>query len=313
MKKLFAIMLVGAMLTTVMTACSSHSHTQSASWEADSTGHWKVCGGCDEKLQAGDHTLNDASRCTVCFSDVMDWGDSVSVYTYDGHENPIRMAEYDADGKLLTETVYEYEYDNDGNLKNTKEYIDGFFNSESEYTVSEGESILTKFTQYNEDGSKFYNEYDDNGNVVKMIDYDANGNVNLQTVSQYAQNDDGEWYETAGTETYADGTKIEAEYNEYSHNISRVIYDADGTVASTETWEYTYDDNGLKLTEKTYVDGVLNEEMIYKTVTQDGGSYTYPETITTYHEDGSKTVCVYNENDELVRETEYDADGNVVE
>lgn len=37
------------------------------------------------------------------------------------------------------------------------------------------------------------------------------------------------------------------------------------------------------------------------------------ETIVDYNEDGSKKVCVYNENDELLSETQYDASGNVVE
>jgi len=302
MKKLFTVLLACAMLISVLSACSSHSHTESENWMADATGHWKTCGGCDEKLQSGNHTLNDESKCTVCGSEIIDLDDSISIYIYDEHDNPVRMAEYDADGKLLTETVYEYEYDSDGNIKKSKETIDGRLNCETEYTVSDGESIETKYTQYNEDGSYFINEYDSNGNVIKMIDYDAEGNVTLQTDSEYAQSGDGEWYEVSRTEVYADSTKIKAEYNEHSDNTARTVYDADGNETSNETWEYTYDDNGFKATEKAYENGKLKEEKIYKTIVKDDEMSNYAETVITYNEDGSKTVCVYNEKEELVSE-----------
>ena len=135
-----------------------------------------------------------------------------------------------------------------------------------------------------------------------MIDYDAEENVNLQINYEHAENGDGEWYETSATEIYSDGTKIEATYNEHRNNTSRVIYDADGNVTSTESWKYTYDDNGFTTTEKAYVDGVLSTETVYKVVTEDDGMFSYPEIVKTYDENG-----------ELVSETKYDADGNEVE
>ena len=191
MKKIIA-MLMALVMIAAMTACSSHTHTEDENWKADSTGHWKVCKECGEKTQTGDHILNDESKCTVCASDIMTWDDSVSVYSYDKYDNIIRMAEYDADGKLISETVNEYEYDTNGNITKGKEYIDGKLSSETEYTVSDGESISAKYTQYNEDGSKFVNEYDSYGNVIVLIDYDAEGNVNLQANYEYAENGDGE-------------------------------------------------------------------------------------------------------------------------
>ena len=152
MKKMIAMLMALAMIAA-MTACSSHTHTEGENWEADSTGHWKVCTECGEKTQAGDHTLNDESKCTVCASDVMKWDDSVSLYTYDAYENIIKMADYDLDGNLLSETVNEYEYDANGNITGVTEYINGNLSGETEYTVSDGESIPVKYTQYNEDGS----------------------------------------------------------------------------------------------------------------------------------------------------------------
>ena len=311
MKKFTAILMALGMIAA-MTACSSCTHTEVGNWVADAVGHWKVCGECGEKTQTGEHTLNDESKCTVCNSEIMDWDDSASVFTYDEQDNVIRTAEYDADGKLVSETVNEYEYDTNGNILKCKETADGRLNSETDYTVSGGESIPAKFTQYNEDGSKFVNEYDSYGNVIKLIDYDADGNVNMQSNSEYAESSDGEWYEKSATETYSNGTKIEAEYDEHHNTTAKVTYDADGNVTSTEKWEYTYDDNGFITTEKEYVDGVLNTEIVYKIVAEDDGTVSYPETVTSYNEDGSKTVCVYDEENELVSETKYDASGKVI-
>ncbi len=311
MKKFTAI-LMALIMIAALTACSSHSHTETGNWEVDAAEHWKVCGECGEKTQTGEHTLNDESKCTVCNSEIMDWGDSASVFTYDEHDNIVRTAEYDADGQLVSETVSEYAYDANGNLLKCKETVDGRLNSETEYTVSDGESIDAKYTQYNEDGSKFINEYDGNGNVIKLIDYDAEGNVTLQADSEYAQKSDGEWYEKSATETYTDGTKIETEYDEQHNATSRLVYDADGNVTTTEKWEYTYDESGLIAKEKEYADGTLCKEIAYKIVAEDDGVFSYPETVTTYNEDGSKTVCVYDENNEVISETTYDASGKVI-
>ena len=314
MKKIFAIMIACAMLLAAMTACSSHSHTESGNWEADATGHWKVCGKCSEKTQTGDHVMDeDAVSCTVCGSRIIDWGDFVSVHTYDEHDNIIRMADYDADGNLLSESVNEYEYDANGNLLKCKETVDGLLSCESEYTVIDGESVLVKDTSYYDDGSKSTSEYDSNGNTIAHTYCDADGNMVMQSNSQYAQNDDGEWYESASTGIYSDGMKIEAEYNENGDATSRVTYDAEGNVTSSEAWEYTYDDNGFTTTEKEYVDGALYQEITYKIVTEDDGVSSYPEKIVTYDEDGGKTVCVYDGYNELVSETKYDANGKVIE
>lgn len=146
-----------------------------------------------------------------------------------------------------------------------------------------------------------------------MISYNEDGNVETQTESQYAQRTDGEWYEVNRTESYSDGTKIECEYNEQADILTRICYEADGSKSETETWEYTYDADGNKSTEKYYVEGVISQEREYAIVVEEEGMYSYPETIVDYSEDGSKKVCVYGENDELLSETQYDASGTVVE
>ncbi len=313
MKKTIVI-LMALVIAVAVTACSSHSHIESENWEADASAHWKLCEECGEKLQAGDHVMGDDVSCTVCGSTILDFEDLVSVYAYDEHGNMIKSAEYDADGNLISESVNEYDYDADGNPLKCKETVDGRLSSETEYTVIGGESVVAKYTYYYEDGSKFVNEYDGYGNVVLLIDYNEDGTVTRQTESQYAKDDDGEWYERSSTDTYSDGAKIEAEYDRYGYTTSRVIYDVDGNITSSESWEYTYDENGFITVKKEYSDGVLGSEAYFKIVEEDdGGRFSYPEIVTTYGEDGSRTVCVYDENNELVSETRYDADGNVIE
>lgn len=312
-KKLIALILACMMVLSVMTACSSSDDAATSGWVADGKEHWKVFVESGEKTEVGAHELNEVNQCAVCGSEIWDFGDSVSVYAYDTYGNITRMADYDADGNLVSETVDEYEYDTDGNITKDKQYIDGVLSGETEYTVTDGESTISGFTAYYEDGSKSIAEYDANGNSVKLTDYDSDGAVVFQADSEYAEDSNGEWYESQCTETYSDGTKIECTYNERGDALSRVCYDADGNVESSETWEYAYDDDGHKKTEVSYVDSKIWQEITYKTVYGENETFTYPETIAEYDEDGSKTVSVYNENDEVVSETKYDPEGNVVE
>lgn len=313
MKKISAIILSLAMLVTVVAGCSSHAHTEAENWEADAAGHWKLCEDCGEKTQTGDHSLSDESLCEVCGSYIYNWDDSVNVQTYDEQGNLVRMADYDSNGNLIAEIVNEYEYDAEGHLTKEWQYADGLLIGETEYTVIEGESVICYYIGYYEDGSKFVDEYDENSNLTKLISYDANGNVDFQAEYVYAKNSDGDWYNIASTDFYSDGMKIYAEYDEYDATTYRVIYDADGSVTSTESWEYTYDENGFKTTETAYVDDVLTTQTTYKIVIEGDGMFSYPETVVTYNEDGSKIICEYDENASLVSETKYDASGNVIE
>lgn len=217
-------------LMMVMTSCSSHSHTTADSWEVDGTGHWKICEECEEKVEAGDHTLNEEEQCTVCGGYIYDFGDSQSVYCYDAYDNLVKMADYDTEGTLISEITIEYEYDADGNVTREKQYVDGVLSDETEYVVSNGESQPVKYTGYYEDGTWFINEYDSHGNVVVMISYDADGNIEWQSNSEYAENSEGEWYEIKCTEISSDGTKYVYEYNEDGDLLNTTEYDADGNL-----------------------------------------------------------------------------------
>lgn len=301
MKKIASILLACAMLTALLAGCSeSHTHQTADTWEVDLTNHWKTCTDCGEIVEQAAHTLNEDNICTVCGAQIVDWGESKSLWQYNDKDDMIRSIDYDLDGNVTTETVYTYEYNADGLMTASKTTIDGTLAEESTYRVVDGESVVSQYISYADDGTKFTNDYDEYGNVVLLVSYDAEGNETSRNESEYAQTTDGEWYECWGKQTEQDGTVYVGTYNENGDQIGWIWYDADGTVVLTKTWEYTYDNDGNRQTMKFYCDDVLKEEMIYKTVTTEDGSTTYPETVTEYHEDGTTTVTNYDENGEPI-------------
>lgn len=229
-----AILLTSLLLAATMMGCSSHKHNTEEKWECDAAQHWKVCSEDGEKIEVGKHTLNEDSHCTKCDCDVYDFGDSVSVYCYDDKGNATRLADYDADGNLVSDVINEYEYDADGNIIKEAQFIDGVLCSTMEYAVKDGESVTVKFIAYYEDSSYAVSEYDEYGNITKTVLYDADGKVQHESFSEYVQNSEGEWYEAKLTEKYENET-IVAEYNEMNEIIKRTIYDADGNIVSEET------------------------------------------------------------------------------
>lgn len=314
MQKHYRSLLAGcAVAATLLSGCAGgHTHQTLGAWDADLAEHWQVCADCGEKMESGAHVLEDSDVCAVCNAQIVDWGDSKSVYLYHESGDPLKMTDYDADGKVMTETVYEYEYDADGALLHASTVTDGVLVDESTYNTVHGESVLSECISYLDDGSKSVSQYDENGNITQSIFYDAEGGAELQSDSEYALSADGEWYEAVCIITEADGSKSVGEFSENGDQTGVAYYDAAGNLISRESWVYTYHEDGTWQTMQYYRDDVLTSDTVYATVTDEYGSTTYPETVTEYGENGEKTVTVYNENDEMVSETRYDANGNVL-
>ena len=312
MKHKYILFLLACILA-VFTGCTpKHVHTPCDIWQVDATSHRMVCTDCNEILEEAAHTPDEDGICAVCTCQIQDFGDFISLYYHDAHENPLKIAEYSATGEVYTETVYQYQYDENGNVLHSKVTVDGVLTEENEYMVVDEESLLRKLTSYMEDGSKFSNEYDEHGNVIRLITYDTEGNNIHQADSEYTQLVDGAWYESKCTYSEIDGSKTVGEYDAQGNSTSITAYDAQGNLESTQTWEYVYTDGDRKVSEKHYIDGQLVEELLYKTVETEDYSVNFPETVTQYNDDGSKTVTVYDENDEIVSQTNYDSEGNVI-
>lgn len=313
MKKHYRSLLVGCtVMAALLSGCAGgHTHQTSGAWQVDCSDHWHVCSDCGKKLEKGAHTLDGADLCTVCGAQVVDWGESKSVYQFTENGNLLKMADYDADGKVMTQTLYEYEYDADGNLLHASTVTDGVLMDESTYTMVDGENVVREYISYLEDGSKSVSYYDENGNTVQSVFYDAEGNVDLKIDSEYVLSADGEWYESVCITTEADGSRYVSEFSENGDQTSSARYDAGGNLVYRDTWVYTYNEDGNWQSMQYYYNDVLTSETVYATVSDEDGFMTYPETVTEYEESGAKTVTVYDENDQIVSQTRYDADGKV--
>lgn len=302
-----------AAITMLLTGCAgSHTHQTSGTWEADLKEHWQSCSDCGKKLDKGAHTLDEFERCAICGAEVVDWGDSQSLYQYTERGELLRISDYDASGKTVTETVFTYEYDTDGNLLHSSTLVDGVLVDAYTYTVVNGESIVSEYIDYLEDGSRSVNDYDENGNGVRSVFYNSEGEVDLRTESEYALSSNGEWYEAVCTTTEADGSSFVMEFSEHGDQTGSTRYDAEGNLVYREAWAYTYDEDGNWQTMRSYYNDLLVSETIFATVIAEDSSMTYPETVTEYEEGGAKTVTVYDENGETVRQTRYDASGKAV-
>lgn len=312
-KKYQYVLLSCALAAALLSGCAGgHTHEASDTWEVDCDRHWRPCTECGKAMEESAHTLDDAYTCTVCGAQIIELDEGKSLSLFNENGDPLKLADYDADGNLITETVYTYEYDADGVLIRSTATTDGVLTEESTYTAENGESVLKQNVSYTDDGSKTVNDYDENGNCVHMVCYEKDGSVSFESTSEYALTADGEWYESKCTETQADGSKTVSTFAENHDQLSATFYEADGSVLYKYTWERTYDENGNWKTMKHYSDGVLITDTVFATVTTEDGSVTYPQTVTEYAEDGSRTVTVYDENENVLSETHYDANGNKV-
>lgn len=318
-KKLTA--LICALAVFALTGCSggqsaapAHTHAPLEGWDRNATEHWHNCE-CGEKLDAAAHTLDDMSACTVCGSEILDWGDGTfNVYNYDETGATTRDSSFSKGGELLMEYVYEREYDAEGNPVSEKVFVDGALTTEAGYTTDENGTWQTGYTDYYEDGSKIIAEYNVDGNITHSQHFNADGVMESESFSEYAYTDDGDSYEAKYTEVAADGEKWYAEYNQQGDVILRKNWAPDGTLNYAEAYEYGYDEDGERMWTKEYHDDMLTYEVLNYAVVYDAdGGYTrYPENTVEYFENGTKMAIFHGPDAQEAIKTWYDAQGNVV-
>ena len=318
-RKTFSLVLICLVILLAFAACGESAappvqtenngkYASVSSWERDGKVHIAIYED-GTKSEGEPHTLDGLNVCTVCGSEVWDFGDFVTVYNYDSYGALIRQSEYDADGKLQYECKSEIEYDENGNLLSDRFYVNGILESESEYALSrDGESRTVKYTVYYEDGSKTLHLYDEEGNLSETFMYEADGNLFAKTDYESKYDADGFPFIAKETTVFADGTSGVQEYNEHMDYVFIGEYDENGTALLEDSYEYTYDEEGRKMGTKEYSFGVLIREVVNGLVVEDDGWWTYQAKETVYNEDGTKTVYEYNENDELIKTTTYGAE-----
>ena len=144
--------------------------------------------------------------------------------------------------------------------------------------------------------SQFIREYSENGDLVSSIDYDENGNVISSSVYEYTYNED--CICTYEVVYINDVISMEVFHNPDNSGSSvvtkQVYYHEDGTVDTTYTYEYEYDEFGNRLCQREYIDGVLSFENAYEC---DEDGCTYIVTTTEYDENGNVTYILEHESD----------------
>lgn len=228
---------------------------------------------------------------------------TTSVNTYDEHGNLVHSAVFTADGTVEFETITEYTLDDDGcyyALRETSRFTEGttFYTEYNQY----GDPILSRITEA--DGTTWSNhsyeyQYLD-GMMVWRKQYDR-GVLTLET-----------WYNADGMSVkeiayQEDGATEVWLFNENGDTLSVTWYRPDGSISQQETYEYGYAEDMQLLWSKVSLDGKLSRETQYA---YDEEQCLLGFTETTWHKDGSRTVCTYNGSLELIQETHYDAEGN---
>ncbi len=117
-----------------------------------------------------------------------------------------------------------------------------------------------------------------------------------------------------------DGSKSVYIYDEHGHVAIQEDYDAQGTITYRQRFEIEYYEDGCIKHSKEYVYDILlnkdGEEVLSSETTflhcenPENGEVYMSESID-YNDDGTKQICKYNEQSNLLLVTIYDASGNV--
>lgn len=242
---------LGLLMCQPMTALG-HEHVFTE-WSADRNNHYYICE-CGEKADIDAHVLDDVNLCEVCGMTVFDLGDGTySIMCYDEQGSVKSQTDYDADGNVLGEMLYECEYFEDGNPSHTWEYKDGvliyesiYLPIESEETEEFSEVYLSEDIYYSEDTTTI-SKYDDRWNLISCIQYDSDDNIVFEDTYEYVYDEDDNLIHQI---CYSNGEKSYEIYYEvheegWSYAVHEIFYDEEGQIVQ----EFRYDADGNEITE----------------------------------------------------------------
>lgn len=219
-------------------------------WQADKDGHYRFRL-FDTKIAYEAHTLA-GEKCIVCGAEIVFNSEGVcTVSQYNEHGHRFRYIRYQADGTVESERRGEFVYDETGNLRYAREYVDGRLSVEAEY---EG-PIAIKTWYYLKDGGREYEERDLQGRMIKTASYDAQGRAgDVYTFEDEYFDNNTKWrsrtyvngklkeetvrsnYGCEGapllekTEYHEDGSRTVYEYNSHGKVEKETTYDAAGNI-----------------------------------------------------------------------------------
>lgn len=173
-----------------------------------------------------------------------------TVSEFDSYGNEIR---YTSDGKIQSETKYEYNSFGDITKRVVYGYYEGGGDPEKDniYSIETNEydiygnktkEILDRYDSYNNswshvEGSWSY-KYDKSGNITEYVEYGENGKIVWKYTSEY----NAEGKRTKYTELSLDGSEhfYVYEYDKNGNETKRIHCNMDGTVISSQISEYQY-------------------------------------------------------------------------
>lgn len=340
MKKIIVLLVLTAV---ILTGCTSRPTTKAepidtagpSGWCADLQWHWKE-GANGARAEVGEHSFDSNGFCEVCSCNVADYGDgSLTVSFLNGYGDTVYSASY-VEGVLDNVFTYENSYSDDGSMQSSKSYMNGVLFEETSYRADgDGNSSVLQNIHFFKNGERSVTDYDEMGKPSKETEYAADGSVISENIYNYKYdgrgeiidytsytngklaedfdfeyNDEGFTYPCRSRYYYADGTSYCVAQDQYYNNLSETEYDADGKVTSETVYEYTFDSNNNVIYTRSYLNGVLFQE-IEGAYDEDG--CVYDAKVITYYPDGSKNVYISDADPETVSNITYDAQGNVIE
>jgi len=281
----------------------------------------------DKKLETAykkqKYPNSDASELKYVF----DSGKLLAVYT-NGSDTPYYEYLYDSQGRVIK---YSYRVGKNESLVFTTLYTysaEGYLKKEEQITI-DGENENRTVTEYYPNGNrKTYTDSYINSiyefpdvDLIYTFDRDSHG-VGL---NRYASKISSDYSVT--TAEFDENMKMISSTIELSDGTNRAhtvyTYYDNGEIKTAHTTNYGYDSieiveynekGDIVKTSNYYMDRTLREESIYQTTSD--GKDTYRRYTLRYITDEEKTyVCQrieYNEDGELVSDTLYDHNGNIV-
>ena len=170
---------------------------------------------------------------------------------------------YDAQGVLIDEDVWEYEYNAEGKKEWVKQYENG--------------TLIYEILNF----AVFTDEWD--------------------ITSRYPENE---------IEYYEDGSRLERFNGTNTEPELETIYNADGSVSHIRRYEYELFDNGNWKRICVYQNDALLFDTEY--IMDAENIWSRKSIMTEYLDDGTKIIFTFDEYEEIISQTHYDAEGNVI-
>lgn len=299
------------LLLSLFLLISSFALSETA-WERNPMEHWHVDEN-GERVDVGTHVLNDIV-CNVCQSNILLYDDGMcDVSNYNEYDELTHYSYFDADGALIDDYVYIHAYDENGNKLTSSTYYFETLVEVSEYAQDPfGFTVQKSVRGFNEDGSESAYLCDEYGNIVSTVITDAEGNVLFSETYEYTYDEESMPAYTIQRSTFDDGTVFYRETDEMGYCVIEAQYNPDGSVIYEYKFIYEYDELGRIIKEVTTENNAPIFESHYAYSDDPYDLWGYQCMTIDYLEDGTKIVSELDEYGVIIKETTYDANGNIV-